>query len=471
MPAAAGDVQEGRKLSTIDSAAAGARGSGAGLAAACGGAAGRWPAPAAARRVAGIAGIVLATVVAWTGVPGATAAAAETAEAAAAGAAAQRFVVVEQGRPSLLVVDLGAAVQVRRVALPAALRGAPAFTRDGAHAYLAGEGGWVGRIDLRSLTLDAQTRLGSAVADLELSSDGRVVAVAPAQAGTLALLDAELRPLRTLTIADTDGRPATGITALHDAPQRRSFVALLAGVAELWEISYDPTADDVAIGKIHDFQYREGAFVPGYLNPRRTRLQAPLAAVQFSPDRSELLGWSGGGAAQAQLVNLDVRKRFAGLALEGGVPQLRCAAAWTVDGRARLALPGAALPGLTLLDTRSWQLLARVPTAGPGRFAVSHPALAHAWVAVEADSGQQLLRIDKRSLQVQGTPVTPPGGAITQLELDAGGAVALAPLRDADAVAVVDALTLAERAHFAAQRPLAVYQVLRRAADRGGQCP
>ena len=34
-----------------------------------------------------------------------------------------------------------------------------------------------------------------------------------------------------------------------------------------------PKADDIPAGMIHDFRYREGSFVPGFLNPLRTQLE------------------------------------------------------------------------------------------------------------------------------------------------------------------------------------------------------
>lgn len=413
---------------------------------------------AAMRAAAGIAfALAMATGQAQAGDPPAT---------AAQRSAANLFVVVEAAGAALLLIDVDAPAAPRRFALHAPLRSAAAFTRDARHAYLLATDGWVGKLDLERLEVVAQTRVDAGARDLALSSDGRVVAVADARPHTLALFDAELRPLRTLAVADVEGRRASGVAALHDAPARRVFVAVLADVPELWEVSYDPAAEDVPMGKIHDFQFREGAFVPGYLNPRRTPVPAPLLALQFSADQSELLGERAG--APPDLVNLDVRKRYAAFAAAEGAA-LRCAASWTQGGGTLLALPNPARAEIALVDARDWQLRARVPAPGPGRFAATHDALPHLWV--DAGDGRRLMRIDKRTLAAVGGLVDAPGSGITQLEFDRDARVALAPLRDADAVAVVDASTLAERSRVPARRPLAVYHVQQRAADRRGQCP
>ena len=94
-----------------------------------------------------------------------------------------------------------------------------------------------------------------------------------------------------------------------DAPPRRSFVAALKDVGEVWEISYDRAAEDIAVGMVHDFQYKEGAFIPGFLNPRRSYLSEPLDDFSFTSGYSELMG-SSREAGKGQLVNLDVRKRI-----------------------------------------------------------------------------------------------------------------------------------------------------------------
>jgi hypothetical protein len=127
---------------------------------------------------------------------------------------------------------------------------------------------------------------------------------------TLVLLDAELNLLKVHAVKDKNGKASSRISALHDAAPRKSFVAALKDVPEVWEISYDPTAEDIAVGMVHDFQYKEGAFARGYLNPRRTFLAEPLDEFFLSADCSELMAPSR-EAGKLQIVNLDVRRKIA----------------------------------------------------------------------------------------------------------------------------------------------------------------
>ena len=145
-----------------------------------------------------------------------------------------------------------------------------------------------------------------------VSSDGRFIAKVTDQPPALVLMDAGLSVLKVLPLTAKNGTATSRVAALHDAPARRSFVVALKDVPEVWEVSYNPTAEDIAVGMVHDFQYKEGAFIPGYLNPRRTFLPDPLDDFSFSRDYSELIG-AVGKTCKRVLVNLDVRRQIADL--------------------------------------------------------------------------------------------------------------------------------------------------------------
>ena len=87
---------------------------------------------------------------------------------------------------------------------------------------------------------------------------------------------------------------------------RESFVVLISAINEVWELSYNPRTPDIPSGKIHDFQYREGAFIPGYLNPQRGRLTPP-APTRAEADLDEHGLWLE-YASQRRFYHLDVRK-------------------------------------------------------------------------------------------------------------------------------------------------------------------
>jgi len=191
-----------------------------------------------------------------------------------------------------------------------ALQGAR--TPDGRYAFFASLDGWVTKFDTVNQKVAAEVRTGIAMRDLALSGDGKYLAVANDLPTTLVLLDADLNLLKVHAVKDKTGKSGSRVAALQDAAPRKSFVAALKDVAEVWEISYDPGAEDIAVGMVHDFQYKEGAFARGYLNPRRTFLAEPLEEFFLSPDCSELMAASR-EPGKLQVINLDVRRKIADL--------------------------------------------------------------------------------------------------------------------------------------------------------------
>ncbi|MBI2754660.1 MAG: hypothetical protein HYX46_14290 [Betaproteobacteria bacterium] len=187
-----------------------------------------------------------------------------------------------------------------------------ARTPGGRYAFFASLDGWITKFDTVKQQVAAEVRTGFRTRDLALSGDGKYLAVANDLPTTLVLLDADLNPLRVHAVKDNTGKTGSRVAALQDAAPRKSFVAALKDVPEVWEISYDPGAEDIAVGMVHDFQYQEGAFARGYLNPRRTFLAEPLDEFFLSTDCSELMAPSR-EAGKLQIVNLDVRRKIAEL--------------------------------------------------------------------------------------------------------------------------------------------------------------
>lgn len=124
-------------------------------------------------------------------------------------------------------------------------------------------------------------------------------------AGIIALCDGQQSTRFTLHNAD-NGRAAQAPDGAWLFANRESFVLYSAGLGEVWEISYNPSAPEIALGKIHDFQYREGAFAPGYLHPQRGKAEGFTGLnLQALPAAHGLLGRTDG---QVLFYHLDVRR-------------------------------------------------------------------------------------------------------------------------------------------------------------------
>jgi len=125
---------------------------------------------------------------------------------------------------------------------------------------------------------------------------------------------------------------------IQDHADRHSFVIVFGGRQELWEISYDRAADDIYDGLVHDYRLREGLSSPGFLGVRRTRLEPPLDDFWIDPQSPHVLGRARWAQGELQVLNLDIRRTRASLALP---VQARLAQAQRVteDARPLLHIP------------------------------------------------------------------------------------------------------------------------------------
>lgn len=184
---------------------------------------------------------------------------------------------------------------------------------DGRYIIRAHCNGWLHKYVQGSSTAMASIRVGERIHTLAFSADERYLAVANAIPQTLVLLNSDLAPRNTLPITSHDGQQSSHVSAIYPAAPRQGFVVLLHEIPELWEISTDPAAPDIPTGFIHDHRMREGSFIPGYLNPRRTRLTRLYPQHTFNQDYSLLKMATPQGSGQ--VVSLDARKRIADLPL------------------------------------------------------------------------------------------------------------------------------------------------------------
>jgi hypothetical protein len=193
------------------------------------------------------------------------------------------------------------------------------------------------------------------------SSDGRLELTADNTRRVLVARDAATAAVvREMAVIDRDRRSAR-VARIVDAAPRRSFVVLLADAPEAWELSYDPDAEPVYEGLVHDFRMGEGIATRGPLARRRIVLQTPLADALFAPDYAHFVGRAAAG--ELHVVNLDVRRKIETVRSDGD-PRPAAGAAW-LEGRSPLfAMPDAAAARLLLLDGRSWRW--RTPLALPG---------------------------------------------------------------------------------------------------------
>jgi hypothetical protein len=363
------------------------------------------------------------------------------------------FVVVEAGDHHVTILDGDRLEPLKRFATRYALHGGPKFSPDGRYVYFASRDGWITKYDLWGLETLVEVRAGINTRNAAVSSDGMHVMVANYLPHSVVVLDSDLRFLKEL-------KTGSRVSAVYDAAPRRSFIVALKDVPELWEISYDPKAEDIPTGLVHDFRLKEGAFVPGFLNARRTLLDEVLDDFFFTPDYRQVVGASRDGK-RAQVVHLDVRSAIATLELPG-LPHLGSGITWQRGATRVMATPNLREGVITVVDVATWKTLKELPTPGPGFFLRSHERSRYVWAdSMMAAQGRDTLTvIDKESLEVVARLTPEPGKTLAHIEFDRHGRRALASLWEQEgALVVFDAATLQEVKRIPMKKPVGKYNV------------
>jgi len=374
------------------------------------------------------------------------------------------FVVVETGDHSVSILDGEKLERIHRFPSRYALHGGPKFTPDGRYVFFASRDGWITKFDLWNLKVIAEVRAGINTRNAAVSGDGKWVAVANYLPHSLVILDADLKLQKILPVTDKEGKTSSRVSAVYDASPRQSFVAALKDVKEVWEVSYNPKADEIPAGMIHDFKYREGNFIPGFLNPQRTQLDDYLDDFFFTQGYDEVMGASRNDAktvVSGQVVNLDARKKIADLQLPG-MPHLGSGITWQWQGRTVMATPNLNEGVISIIDMQNWQTIKQIRTRGPGFFMRSHENSRYAWVdsMMSKEFKDTMQVIDKQTLEIAAELKPEPGKTFAHVEFTKDGKYVLASLWEMDgALIVYDAVTLKEVKRIPMKKPVGKYNV------------
>ena len=389
------------------------------------------------------------------------------------------FVVVEGGDHHVSLVDGDRFERIHRFPSRYALHGGPKFSPDGRFVYFGSRDGWITQYDLWNLTVVAEVRAGLNMRNVAVSSDGQWVMAANYLPRNVVLFDAGLNLVRSIDAATADGKTRSRVSAVYDAAPRRSFVVAMKDIAELWEISYDPKAEPIYDGMVHDYKLGEGVSKPGFLGVRRTLLDEPLDDFFFDPAYRFVLGATrpkaaslegpkaaasdgpkAEGAGSAQVVGLDIRRRVATLPI-AGMPHLGSGISFAYRGATVLASPNLKDGAIDVIDLQNWKPVATIATPGPGFFMRSHEATPYAWTdsMMSPTAKDTLTIIDKRTLQPVAS-VREPGKTLAHIEFTKDGRYALASLWENDgALIVYDAQTFKEVKRLPMSKPVGKYNV------------
>lgn len=351
------------------------------------------------------------------------------------------FVVVEAGDHHVTLLDGDKFEPITRFASRFALHGGPKFTPDGRYVFFGSRDGWITKYDLWTLSVVAEVRAGINMRNIALSSNGQWVAAANYLPSTLVILSAlDLSPVKQFDVADQKGTPSR-VSAVYQAPERRSFVAALKDVPEVWEISTEASPSG------RDFPLR------------RIAVADAIDDFFFDHGYRHLLGASRDGSS-ALVVRLDDGVTVATLPLPG-MPHLGSGISFMKDGRRVIAAPHLKEGKISIIDAETWAVTGTITTSGPGFFLRSHEKTPYFWADAMMGSKKDGMQIvDKRTLQISTVLTPEPGKIAAHTEFDRSGRHALVSVWDLDgALVVYDAETLQPVKRLRMKKPVGKYNV------------
>lgn len=370
------------------------------------------------------------------------------------------FLVVESGDHHVSVLDGDTFNRIHRFKSRFGLHGGPKYTSDGRFVYFASRDGWITKFDMYNLEKVAEVRAGINTRNAAVSSDNRYVLVGNYLPHTMVLLDARDLSLAKI-IPVSDGKGTTSrVSAVYDARPRKSFIAALKDLKEVWEISYD---DDppAGFGKgwVHDHRKESGDGGKSTPFPvRRIKVENYLDDFFFDQDYINVIGAARDGGGQ--VVNLDASRVVARLDLPG-MPHLGSGITWPYKDTTVLATPNLRTGEVNIIDMETWKKIKTLKTLGPGFFMRSHENSRYAWVDVFFGKDRDAMHvIDKASLEIVKTLRPMPGKTSAHVEFDRDGKHALVSIWDKIGFLVIyDAETLEEVKRLHMVKPSGKYNV------------
>ncbi|KAB2884448.1 MAG: c-type cytochrome [Albidovulum sp.] len=370
--------------------------------------------------------------------------------------------VVETGDHHVSVLDGDTFEVLDRFATPFAVHGGPKFSPDGRFVFIMSRDGWVQKYDIWSLAEVGRVRAGLNSRNIAMSHDGKWLAVANYLPNTLTILSTDdLSVAKVIDVTGRDGTPSR-VSAVYQAPDRKSFVLALKDVPEVWEVATDPEAGPFHEGFVHSFEKgmeESLAAEKGLFARRRIPLSAPIDDFFFDPGYRNLIGTNREGD-KGVVVNLIVGREIAALPLPG-MPHLGSGISWMRNGQRVMATPHLKEGVLSVIDMKSWEVVETIQTDGPGFFLRSHDNSPYVWADVFFGPHKDEMHvIDKETLKIVKTLNPAPGKTVAHTEFTRDGRYALVSVWEDDgAVIVYDAQTLEEVKRLPMRKPSGKYNV------------
>jgi protein NirF len=299
------------------------------------------------------------------------------------------------------------------------------YGRDGATAYVFGRDGALTKVNLLTRRVEGRVQQAGNSIGGAISQDGKLVAAQNYVPGGVKVFDAKTLAL----VAD--------IPATYDAPGEPGKRSRVVGLAELPGKRFIFSLFDADQIWIADLS--QGG------TPKLTKFthvgRQPYDALVTPDGRFYIAGLFGeDGLAMIDLWAAEpkVRRILAGYGRGQTplpvfkMPHLR---GWAIAGR-QAYLPAIGRHEVLVVDTDTWQEVARIPVAGQPVFVMAQPDGRQVWVNFAVPDYHRVQVIDTPSRKVVRT--LEPGAAVLHMEFTPKGEAVWISSRDANRVSVID---------------------------------
>lgn len=364
------------------------------------------------------------------------------------------FLVVELGDHHVTLLNGDTFEPIHRFKSRFALHGGPKYSPDGRYVYFASRDGWITKYDIYNLKVVAEVRAGINTRNLAISSDGKTVLVGNYLPNNLVMFDAENLDLMKVYPVINDEGIKSRVSAVYNAPPRKTFIAALKDLKEVWEIPYPVNNQPAEIRKMQVNDYLDDFF--------------------FDPDYKLLIGASRDAQGSSngeggQVVDLDLGKVVNSIPLPG-MPHLGSGITWDIEveneqgameSKQVLASPNLKEGKVSIIDMETWQVIKEIKTQGPGFFMRSHEQSPYAWVDVFFGPNKEAVHvIDKASLEIVKTLRPAPGKTAAHVEFNKDGSKVILSIWDMEGeIIIYDANTLEEEKRLPMVKPSGKYNV------------
>lgn len=332
-------------------------------------------------------------------------------------------VVIERATGSVQIVDTSQRIGIARVTgLGDLSHASVVYSRDGRFAYIFGRDGGLSKVDLLESTivrrvLQAGNSIGGAI-----SQDGKWVAAQNYVPGGVKIFSAETLEM-VADVPSTYGNAGlrSKVVGLVDAPNNR-FVWSLFDAGEIWIGDFsNPTQPQIT-----KFAHIGNQPYDGFITPDGRFYLAGLFGEDglaqidlWHPERGvkRVLSRYGKGDEKLPVYKM---------------PHLR---GWAVAGRFAY-VPAIGRHEVLVLDTETWQEVARIHVAGQPVFVIARPDGRQVWVnfAFPDNANVDIIDTEKRAVIKQLNP----GKAVLHLEFTPRGESVWISARDDNRVVVYD---------------------------------